>query len=141
MCCLSLIKNLSEYMYSLPTCQDYSHELSCSVVLQRREIWIPCLTNKKQLWNVLGREIVFFRCWTKLVYSFNHCQFICCGIIKKILKDFINEQSSSPKLCSYFRKNSIFCHSVWQNLDMDPRQHFCCFRNCFKLLNYWVQYR
>lgn len=41
MCCLSLIKNLSEYMYSLPICQDYSHELPCSVVLQIKDVKFP----------------------------------------------------------------------------------------------------
>lgn len=59
----------------------------------------------------LELEIVFFRCWTKLVYLFNRCQFICCGIIKKNSQGFINEQCSSPIFCSYFMK-TVLCSVI-----------------------------
>lgn len=75
----------------------------------------------------------------KLVYSFNHCQFICYGILKIFLKEVINEQSSSPILCSYFIKTVLFW--VIQNdktLNWTPENLLCCFWNCFKLLIHWV---
>lgn len=40
--------------------------------------------------------IVFFRCWTKLVYSFNHCQFICCGIIQKFSRILSMNKAARP---------------------------------------------
>lgn len=75
----------------------------------------------------------------RLVYSFNHCQFICYGILKIFLEEVINEQSSSPILCSYFMKTVLFW--VIQNdttLVWYPDNLLFCFWNCFKLLMHWV---
>lgn len=73
------------------------------------------------------------------VYSLNHCQFICYGLLKIFLKEVINEQSKSPILCSYFMKTVLFW--VIQNdrtLKWTPENLLSCFWNCFKLLIHWV---
>lgn len=74
-----------------------------------------------------------------IVYSLNHCQFICYGLFKIFLKEVINEQSKEPILCSYFIKTVLFW--VIQNdrtLRWAPDNLLCCFWNCFKLLIHWV---
>lgn len=74
-----------------------------------------------------------------IVYSLNHCQFICYGLFKIFLKEVINEQSKEPILCSYFIKTVLFW--VIQNdrtLRWTPDNLLCCFWNCFKLLIHWV---
>lgn len=74
------------------------------------------------------------------VYSLNHCQFICYGLLKIFLKEVINEQSRSPILCSYFMKTVLFW--VIQNdrtLKWTPENLLSCFWNCFKLLIHWVK--
>lgn len=74
-----------------------------------------------------------------IVYSLNHCQFICYGLFKIFLKEVINEQSKAPILCSYFIKTVLFW--VIQNdrtLRWTPDNLLCCFWNCFKLLIHWV---
>lgn len=74
-----------------------------------------------------------------IVYSLNHCQFICYGLFKIFLKEVIDEQSKEPILCSYFIKTVLFW--VIQNdrtLRWTPDNLLCCFWNCFKLLTHWV---
>lgn len=74
-----------------------------------------------------------------IVYSLNHCQFICYGLFKIFLKEVINEQSKEPILCSYFIKTVLFW--VIQNdrtLRWTPDNLLCCFWNCLKLLIHWV---
>ncbi|XP_056016767.1 uncharacterized protein LOC130053478 [Ostrea edulis] len=49
-------------------------------------------------------RISFSQAEQKLVYSMNHCQFLCYGIMKIILKEVI----SDDLLCSYFMKTISF---------------------------------
>lgn len=66
-------------------------------------------------------------------------RFFCYGILKIFLEEVINEQSSSPILCSYFMKTVLFW--VIQNdttLIWNPDNLLFCFWNCFKLLMHWV---
>ncbi|XP_052696621.1 uncharacterized protein LOC128175210 [Crassostrea angulata] len=84
-------------------------------------------------------RISFSNAEQMIVYSLNHCQFICYGLLKIFLKEVINEQSKSPILCSYFIKTVLFW--VIQNdrtLKWTPENLLCCFWNCFKLLIHWV---
>ncbi|XP_056013674.1 uncharacterized protein LOC130052531 [Ostrea edulis] len=49
-------------------------------------------------------RISFSQAEQKLVYSMNHCQFLCYGIMKIILKEVISDEL----LCSYFMKTILF---------------------------------
>jgi hypothetical protein len=49
-------------------------------------------------------RISFSQTEQKLVYSMNHCQFLCYGIMKIILKEVICDEL----LCSYFMKTILF---------------------------------
>lgn len=74
-----------------------------------------------------------------LIFSFSHSQFLCYALLKIFLKEVINEQSSSPILCSYFMKTVLFW--VIQNdrtLIWRPDNLLRYFWNCFKLLIHWV---
>ena len=75
----------------------------------------------------------------KLVYSMNHCQFICYGMMKIFLKEVINADDDDPCLSSYFMKTDLFW--VVQNdrrIEWTPCNLFLCFWNCLKLLLSWV---
>ncbi|XP_062599482.1 uncharacterized protein LOC134261003 [Saccostrea cucullata] len=75
----------------------------------------------------------------KLVYSMNHCQFLCYGLFKIFLKEVINFQNHTPVLCSYFTKTVVF----WviqsnRSLTWSANNLLPCFWECFKLLIHWV---
>lgn len=77
----------------------------------------------------------------KLVYSFNHCQFLCYGLLKIFLTEVIidNEPCRKRVLCPYFFKSVMFW--VIQNditLIWTPDNLLYCFWNCLKLLIHWV---
>lgn len=84
-------------------------------------------------------RISFSMAEQKLVYSFNHCQFLCYGLLKIFLMEVINAQSKTPVLYSYFLKTVM----VWviQNditLIWTPDNLLYSFWNCLKLLIHWV---
>ncbi|XP_062591694.1 uncharacterized protein LOC134253198 [Saccostrea cucullata] len=85
-------------------------------------------------------RISFSRAEQKLVYSMNHCQFLCYGLLKLFLKEVIDFQNNYPVLCSYFMKTIVFWviqsnHSFpWK-----PDNLLYYFWKCFKLLIYWVR--
>lgn len=84
-------------------------------------------------------RISFSMAEQKLVYSFNHCQFLCYGLLKIFLMEVINEQSKNPVLCFHFLKTVMFW--VIQNditLIWTPDNLLYCFWNCLKLLIHWV---
>lgn len=71
----------------------------------------------------------------RIIYSFNHCQFLCYGLLKLFIKEVINVQNSNSPLCSYFLKTTLFW--VIQNdrtLIWTPDNFLHCFWNSFKLL-------
>nr|XP_022289922.1 uncharacterized protein LOC111101641 isoform X2 [Crassostrea virginica] len=74
----------------------------------------------------------------KLVYSMNHCQFLCYGLLKIFLKEVIDQNNPSC-LCSYFMKSILFwviqCDS---SLHWVPGNLLFCFWTCFKVLISWV---
>jgi hypothetical protein len=49
-------------------------------------------------------RISFSQAEQKLVYSMNHCQFLCYGVMKIILKEVLSDEL----LCSYFMKTILF---------------------------------
>ena len=76
----------------------------------------------------------------KLIYSLNHCQFLCYGLLKVFLKEIIDVDPNNPScLCSYFMKTIIF----WvvqcdRSLHWVPCNLLSCFWTCFKVLLSWV---
>lgn len=71
----------------------------------------------------------------RIIYSFNHCQFLCYGLLKLFIREVINVQNSNSPLCSYFLKTTLFW--VIQNdrtLKWTPDNFLHCFWNSFKLL-------
>lgn len=84
-------------------------------------------------------RVSFSRAEQKLVYSINHCQFLCYGLLKLFLKEVINAGTNDPSLCTYFMKTVLFW--VIQNdrcLDWVPCNLLMSFWACFKLLISWV---
>ncbi|XP_056003698.1 uncharacterized protein LOC130049754 [Ostrea edulis] len=53
-------------------------------------------------------RISFSQAEQKLVYSMNHVQFMCYGLMKIFLKEVINSEVTNPILCSYFMKTILF---------------------------------
>jgi hypothetical protein len=49
-------------------------------------------------------RISFSQAEQKLVYCMNHCQFLCYGVMKIILKEVIHDEL----FCSYFMKTILF---------------------------------
>nr|XP_022287139.1 uncharacterized protein LOC111099920 [Crassostrea virginica]XP_022287140.1 uncharacterized protein LOC111099920 [Crassostrea virginica]XP_022287141.1 uncharacterized protein LOC111099920 [Crassostrea virginica]XP_022287142.1 uncharacterized protein LOC111099920 [Crassostrea virginica]XP_022287143.1 uncharacterized protein LOC111099920 [Crassostrea virginica] len=76
----------------------------------------------------------------KLIYSMNHCQFLCYGLLKVFLKEIIDVDPNHPTcLCSYFMKTILF----WviqcdRSLHWVPCNLLSCFWTCFKVLLSWV---
>nr|XP_022288648.1 uncharacterized protein LOC111100818 [Crassostrea virginica] len=76
----------------------------------------------------------------KLIYTMNHCQFLCYGLLKVFLKEIIDVDPNNPTcLCSYFMKTILFwviqCDS---SLHWVPCNLLSCFWTCFKVLLSWV---
>jgi hypothetical protein len=85
-------------------------------------------------------RISFSQAEQKLVYSMNHVQFLCYGLMKIFLKEVINAQVDDPILCSYFMKTILF----WAiredaSLIWTPGSLLSNFWQCFKLLIFWIQ--
>ena len=93
--------------------------------------------------STLDREsewrISFSGAEQKLVYSMNHCQFLCYGLLKIFLKEVVNAKREDPCLCSYFMKTITF----WviqsdSQLQWVPCNFLKCFWRCFTMLLSWV---
>lgn len=84
-------------------------------------------------------RISFSEAELKIIYSFNHCQFLCYGLLKLFIREVINKENSNSPLCSYFLKTALFW--VIQNdktLLWTPGNFLHCFWNSFKLLIHQV---
>ncbi|XP_062586863.1 uncharacterized protein LOC134248487 [Saccostrea cucullata] len=89
--------------------------------------------------SILEWRISFSLAEQKLVYSMNHTQFLCYGLLKMFLKEVINSNEGSPILCSYFTKTAVFWVIQYNSsLTWTPENILPCFWECFKLLIYWV---
>ncbi|XP_062587369.1 uncharacterized protein LOC134249009 [Saccostrea cucullata] len=89
--------------------------------------------------NIQEWRISFSVAEQKLVYSMNHTQFLCSGLLKMFLKEVINSNEGSPILCSYFTKTAVFLVIQYNSfLTWTPENILPCFWECFKLLMYWV---
>ncbi|XP_078337334.1 uncharacterized protein LOC111100821 [Crassostrea virginica] len=85
-------------------------------------------------------RISFSRAEQKLVYSMNHCQFLCYGLLKVFLKEIIDVEPNNPScLCSYFMKTILFWVIQGESgLHWVPCNLLLCFWTCFKVLLSWV---
>ncbi|XP_062573151.1 uncharacterized protein LOC134235083 [Saccostrea cucullata] len=89
--------------------------------------------------NELEWRISFSRAEQKLVYSMNHCQFLCYGLFKIFLKEVINNRPNTSNLCSYFIKTIVFwVIQTKTSLSWTPDNLLFCFWKSFKLLIYMV---
>ncbi|XP_061185181.1 uncharacterized protein LOC133193236 [Saccostrea echinata] len=85
-------------------------------------------------------RISFSQAEQKLIYSMNHCQFLCYGLLKIFLTEVINFQNNTPVICSYFTKTIVFWVIQTNNsLTWTPENLLYCFWACFKLLISWVR--
>lgn len=58
--------------------------------------------------NDLEWRMSFSLAEQNLVYSMNHKQFLCYGLLKIFLKEVVNRDIEKPFLCSYFVKTTLF---------------------------------
>lgn len=58
--------------------------------------------------NPLEWRLSFSHAEQKLVYSMNHTQFLCYGLLKIFLTEIVNYDKKEYLLCSYFIKTTIF---------------------------------
>lgn len=72
-----------------------------------------------------------------LVYSLNHCQFLCYGLLKIFLSEVINADNDSC-LSSYFMKTVLFWVIQTSHLEWTPPNFLKCFWTCFKSLIFCV---
>lgn len=89
--------------------------------------------------NDVEWRISFSDAEQKIIYSFNHCQFLCYGLLKIFLKEVISVKNSTSPMCSYFLKTAMFW--VIQNdktIIWRPNNLLHCFWNSFKLLVHWI---
>lgn len=72
----------------------------------------------------------------KLVYSMNHTQFLCYGLLKLFLKEVLPAEKKDYLICSYFLKTILFW-GIQNNPDNSfwcPSNLLPCFWACFKHL-------
>ncbi|KAJ8311431.1 hypothetical protein KUTeg_010786 [Tegillarca granosa] len=75
----------------------------------------------------------------KLVYSFNHTQFLCYGLLKLFLKHAINSNEQvKDLLCSYFLKTSLFYCIEEENIVWNQENFLHCFWTCIRRLLKWI---
>ncbi|KAK3088219.1 hypothetical protein FSP39_016302 [Pinctada imbricata] len=75
----------------------------------------------------------------KLVYSMNHCQFLCYGLSKLFLNEVLKKASPiEDLLCSYFMKSAVFWEISDSSRDWSPDIFLSKFWNVFRRLIQWV---
>ncbi|KAK3098975.1 hypothetical protein FSP39_024891 [Pinctada imbricata] len=75
----------------------------------------------------------------KLVYSMNHCQFLCYGLMKIILNEVLKKDPETGELlCSYFMKTAVFWEMSEHKEDWSPLNFICKFWNVFRRIIKWV---
>lgn len=72
----------------------------------------------------------------KLIYLFNHTQFLCYGMLKTFLKEVLSSGTQESLICAYFMKTILFWE-IQNNPDdafWCPSNLLTCFWVCFKRL-------
>lgn len=86
--------------------------------------------------NRLDWRLSFSLAEQKLVYSMNHTQFLCYGLLKLFLKEVLPAKKKDNLICSYFLKTILF----WEIQNNPDNSYWCpsnllpCFWACFKHL-------
>ncbi|XP_052703282.1 uncharacterized protein LOC128179753 [Crassostrea angulata] len=93
--------------------------------------------------NELEWRLSFSQAEQKLVYSMNHTQFLCYGLLKIFLKeivngDIVNRGIEEPFLCSYFVKTTMFWLIQIGHITWSPNKLLDCFWKSFKFLLHCV---
>ncbi|KAK3086993.1 hypothetical protein FSP39_000111 [Pinctada imbricata] len=98
--------------------------------------------NKQQQYNDmtdLQWRISFSLAEKKLVYSMNHCQFLCYGLSKLFLNEVLKKASPNEDLlCSYYMKTAVFWEVFENHSDWSPLNFLSKFWNVFRRLIKWV---
>uniref|UniRef100_K1QT37 Uncharacterized protein n=1 Tax=Magallana gigas TaxID=29159 RepID=K1QT37_MAGGI len=88
--------------------------------------------------NELEWRSSFSHAEQKLIYSMNHTQFLCYGLLKIFLKEVVNRGIEEPFLCSYFVKTTMFWLIQIGHITWSPNKLLDCFWKCFKFLYHCV---
>lgn len=88
--------------------------------------------------NELEWRMSFSVAEQKLVYSMNHTQFLCYGLLKIFLREIVNQNIQEPFLCSYFLKTTMFWLIQAGHIKWCPNNLLECFWQCFKYLFHCV---
>ncbi|KAK3088819.1 hypothetical protein FSP39_024131 [Pinctada imbricata] len=89
--------------------------------------------------NDLQWRISFALAEKKLMYTMNHCQFLCYGLTKVILNDILKKTlPSEDLLCSYYLKTAVFWEISENPSDWSASRFLCKFWNVFRRLLQWV---
>ncbi|XP_062592576.1 uncharacterized protein LOC134254019 [Saccostrea cucullata] len=84
--------------------------------------------------NELEWRLSFSLAELKLVYTMNHTQFLCYGLLKIFLNEVLNNNVEEPLLCSYFMKTTMFWLIQLGHLSWYPYKLLECFWKCLKYL-------
>lgn len=77
----------------------------------------------------------------RLVFAFNHTQFLCYGLLKAVIKECIQKLKGYPEntLCSYFIKTLMFWMIQDTAIDLwQPNNILICYVMCLVRLLVWV---
>lgn len=97
---------------------------------------IPIGSNVSSDEYLLEWRLSFSQAEQILVYSMNHTQFMCYGVLKIFLKEVLSSTNQGSLICSYFLKTILF----WEiqndpdSLFWRPSNLMTCFWVCFKRL-------
>ena len=85
-----------------------------------------------------GWILSFSREEQQLVFSIDHCQFLCYVVLKIFFKEVINSTENESCLCLYFMKTIVFWVIQSDNhMSCVPENLLMCFWTCFKVLISW----
>ena len=114
-----------------------SHDTVLSIV--NDGVLFVAIGAKKSSLVSLEWRISFNLAERKLVYSMNHTQFLCYGLLKIFLKEAI-EVNPNVKglLCSYFLKTALFWEITSSKNQWNPSLLLANFWNCFRRLMQWI---
>ncbi|KAK3099858.1 hypothetical protein FSP39_010842 [Pinctada imbricata] len=108
---------------------------------------LVAINSKQQLINDnadLEWRISFSLAEKKLVYSMNHCQFLCYGLMKIFLNEVLKEipktkTETGNVLCSYFMKTAVFWEISEYVNDWTNQTFLNKFLNVFRRIIKWVE--
>ncbi|KAK3086320.1 hypothetical protein FSP39_016801 [Pinctada imbricata] len=102
---------------------------------------VPINSKQQQCSDMIDLEwrISFSLAEKKLVYTMNHCQFLCYGLFKVFLNEVIKTKLRDKDiLCSYFMKTDVFWEISDNSTEWTPFNFLQKFWNVFRRLIKWV---